>query len=162
MMTQKSRIITMAFLLLNEEEASEYKTYKTPKISCLVQSWSHWREGKVCYQSLFKEPLVIKFCHHVFSYHGYKLSSTKCNISSNKYKVSSKIIISFHFVVGNMLQAIDHVKIMLQHCSRVKIILLHCCNNIFLVTSSKNLFKALRVTCTVFFFFFLHLQRNIM
>ena len=110
-MTQKSRIITMAFLLLNEEEASEYKTYKTPKISCLVWSWSQWREGKVC--CLFKEPLVIKFYHHVFSYHGYKLSSNKCNISSNKYKVSSKIIISFHFVVGNMLQAIDHVKIML-------------------------------------------------
>ena len=40
MMTQKSQIITMAFLLLNEEEGSEYKTYKTPKISCLVQSWS--------------------------------------------------------------------------------------------------------------------------
>ena len=126
-----------------------------------VRSWLQRREEKGCYHSLFKEPLVSKFCHHVFSCHGYKLSSINCNIWNN-YKLSSKIIITFHFVAGNLLQTMGHVEIILNSVVETYFC---CCNTatkskrfyytaatIFAhVTSSKNLFETTWVQLYCFF-----------
>ena len=97
---------------------------------------------------------------HVFSCHDFNLSSGKCKLSLNKYKLSSKIIIIFRFVAESVLQnmaTIGHIEIILSSVeetyfcctistiSTIKTIWL-CCSvsaRFFYVTSSESLFETM-------------------
>ena len=97
---------------------------------------------------------------HVFSCHDFNLSSGKCKLSLNKYKISSKIIIIFRFVAESVLQNmayICHIEIILSSVeetyfcctistiSTMKTIWL-CCSvstRFFYVTSSESLFETM-------------------
>ena len=76
-------------VLLDEKEISHYKVEKTQKRSCWVRSWLQRREKSLL-------PLVS-------SCHDFNLFSSKCKLSLNKYKLSSKIIIIFRFVTESVL-----------------------------------------------------------
>ena len=97
---------------------------------------------------------------HVFSCHDFNLSSGKCKLSLNKYKLSSKIIIIFRFVAESVLQnteTIGHVEIIpsfveetyfcctISTISTIKTIWL-CCSvlaTFFYLASNENLFETL-------------------
>ena len=84
-------------VLLDEKEISHYKVEKTQKRSCWVRSWLQRREKSLL-------PLVS-------SCHDFNLFSSKCKLSLNKYKLSSKIIIIFRFVTESVLQNMATLKL---------------------------------------------------